>query len=291
MAEKRMFAKSIIDSDLFLDMPPTTQNLYFHLAMRADDEGFIDNAKRIMRDVRASDTDMRMLIRNKYIIPFESGVIVITHWRLHNWIRKERIRPTEYSDEKALLELDKSGKYKLKQDNVSQLSASCQPVVSQTSDTCQTDDCQLSAKCQSSIEENRVDKYRYSSSSSSDALTRDDHDNGDFKKVVRFFEENFGTVSGYAAEVLDSLIKDYSAEWVMHGMETCVKAGRQKCNIKYLEGVLKGWKSDGIAKPWEQEGHHGRGTQKHSGRGGQKAGGFDADAEREKWEHETSGWD
>lgn len=111
MAERRMFAKNIIDSDMFLEMPSTTQLLYFHLAMRADDDGFINNPKRIMRDVRCSDNDMQMLIAKQYIIAFDSGIIVIRHWRIHNYLRKDRYRGTQCIDEMAQLSLDKNEAY------------------------------------------------------------------------------------------------------------------------------------------------------------------------------------
>lgn len=265
MAEKRMFAKGIIDSDMFLDMPPTSQNLYFHLGMRADDEGFINNAKRIMRDVRASESDMRTLIQNQYIIPFDSGVIVITHWRLHNWIRKERIHPTSCEAEKALLEMDGTGKYKLKNSDVSQLSDMCQSNVSQTS-----------ANCQPSIDKSSIDKFSTSSSSSSNARARAyHHDHDDMKPIFLFYEENFSTISSYVAEILTGLVADFSSEWVMQAMKTCAKAGRQKCNIKYLEGVLKGWKADGYSKPWEQSVRK-KGSEKH---------GLHGDAGEEKSEY------
>ena len=84
MAERRMFAKTIIDSDLFLDMPMSTQLLYFHLSMRADDDGFINNPKKIQRMIGCSEDDLKMLIMKQFIIPFESGVVVIKQWRIHN---------------------------------------------------------------------------------------------------------------------------------------------------------------------------------------------------------------
>ena len=111
MAERRMFAKTIIDSDAFLDMPTTSQLLYFHLSMRADDEGFINNPKSIMRNVRCNDDDMKVLITNKFIIPFESGVVVIKHWKIHNYIAKDRFKETKYKDEKATLALDDNNSY------------------------------------------------------------------------------------------------------------------------------------------------------------------------------------
>jgi uncharacterized phage protein (TIGR02220 family) len=103
MAERRMFAKTIIDSDAFLDMPLSTQALYFHLSMRADDDGFINNPKKIQRMIGAADDDLKVLITKKFIIPFESGIVVIKHWKLHNYIRNDRYKETVYKEEKAML--------------------------------------------------------------------------------------------------------------------------------------------------------------------------------------------
>ena len=115
MANRRMFAKTIIDSDAFLDMPPSSQVLYFHLAMRADDDGFINNPKTIMRIVGAKDDDIKLLIAKRFIIPFESGVVVIKHWRIHNYIQKDRYTETKYIDEKNQLIINKKNGYSLKQ--------------------------------------------------------------------------------------------------------------------------------------------------------------------------------
>lgn len=106
-----MFAKSIIDSDTFLDMPLSTQALYFHLSMRADDDGFINNPKKIQRMVGASDDDLKVLIAKRFILTFESGIIVVKHWRMHNYIQKDRYKPTDYIEEKSMLEVKKNGSY------------------------------------------------------------------------------------------------------------------------------------------------------------------------------------
>lgn len=98
-----MFAKTIIDSDAFLDMPLSSQALYFHLSMRADDDGFINNPKKIQRMVGASDDDLKLLVAKRFIIPFESGIVVIKHWKIHNYIQKDRYKPTIYQEEKKLL--------------------------------------------------------------------------------------------------------------------------------------------------------------------------------------------
>lgn len=111
MAERRMFAKTIIDSDAFIDMPLSTQALYFHLSMRADDDGFINNPKKIQRMIGASDDDLKVLCMKRYILPFDSGVVVIKHWRIHNYIQKDRYKPTVYIEEKATLEVKKNGSY------------------------------------------------------------------------------------------------------------------------------------------------------------------------------------
>ena len=116
MAERRMFAKTIIDSDAFIDMPLSTQALYFHLSMRADDEGFINNPRKIQRMVGAADDDLKVLITKKFIIPFESGIVVIKHWKIHNYIQKDRFKETMYLEERAMLETKGNKGYTLKKE-------------------------------------------------------------------------------------------------------------------------------------------------------------------------------
>lgn len=125
IAERRMFAKTIIDSDAFLEMPVSSQCLYFHLSMRADDEGFINKPKTIMRMIGAKDDDMNVLILKKFIIPFESGVVVIKHWKIHNYIRGDRLHETKYQAEKSELELDENNSYTLCLTSDRQLTDSC----------------------------------------------------------------------------------------------------------------------------------------------------------------------
>ena len=117
MAERRMFAKTVIDSDAFLEMPTSTQALYFHLAMRADDDGFINNPKRIQRLVNCTDDDLKLLIVKRFIIPFESGIVVIKHWKIYNYIRNDRYKPTIYAEEKALLEEKENKAYTERKDD------------------------------------------------------------------------------------------------------------------------------------------------------------------------------
>lgn len=113
MAERRMFAKTIIDSDAFLDMPMSARLLYYDLGMRADDDGFVNSPKKIMKMVGASTDDMNVLILRKFILPFETGVVVIKHWKIHNYIQNDRYRETNYKNEKSQLALDENKAYKV----------------------------------------------------------------------------------------------------------------------------------------------------------------------------------
>lgn len=113
MAQKRMFDKSITNSDNFLELPDSSQILYFHLSMNADDDGFIDNWKSIMRMTGTKEDDLKILITKSYVIPFDSGVIVIRHWRMNNYLRTDRYKETTHKEEKKLLSLGENEEYLL----------------------------------------------------------------------------------------------------------------------------------------------------------------------------------
>lgn len=126
MADKRMMSKSVIDTDMFLDMPASTQCLYFHMLLRADDDGFLKNAKTIMRTVGASPDDVKLLIAKKYLIPFDTGIMAIKHWRIHNYIKKDRYKPTD-CEEIKLLEVNEKGEYVLAEPVRNQVGSSMEP--------------------------------------------------------------------------------------------------------------------------------------------------------------------
>ena len=111
MAERRMFSKRIISSDAFMDMSASAQMFYFHLSMWADDEGFVNNPKTIQRMCGADSEDMATLTDSGLVIRFESGIIAIKHWKTHNYIRGDRIKPTYCADEKAQLCVSEDGVY------------------------------------------------------------------------------------------------------------------------------------------------------------------------------------
>lgn len=111
MAQKRMFSLQVIDTDRFMDMPTSTQALYFHLGMHGDDDGFVSSPRKIVRAAGCKDDDLKLLAAKGYIIPFESGVIVITDWNTNNTLKNDRYHETVYVEEKAQLSTDKTGKY------------------------------------------------------------------------------------------------------------------------------------------------------------------------------------
>ena len=111
MANKRMFSMQIVDSDAFLDMPLSAQCLYFHLNMRADDDGFVSNPKRIAKLISATDDDLKILMAKNFVLTFDTGVMVIKHWRMHNTLSSGRYKETPYTEEKAMLLLKENGAY------------------------------------------------------------------------------------------------------------------------------------------------------------------------------------
>lgn len=114
MAQKRMFDKIITNDDNFLEMPNSTQALYFHLSMNADDDGFVNNWKSIMKITGTKDDDLKILISKSYLIPFDSGIIVIKHWRINNYLRGDRYKPTQFQKEFNMLENHENKAYQLK---------------------------------------------------------------------------------------------------------------------------------------------------------------------------------
>jgi hypothetical protein len=154
MAEKRMFTMKIINSDSFKEMPLSSQALYFHLGMNADDEGFLNNAKSVQRSISASDDDMKLLVAKNFIIPFESGVVVIKHWKMHNQIQPSKLKPTQYTEERSLLAVKENKAYTLNLNNVNALPTDCRRIA----DDLPTDCRRIADKKPTSIEEISVEE-------------------------------------------------------------------------------------------------------------------------------------
>ena len=134
-----MFAKTIIDSDAFLDMPLSTQSLYFHLSMRADDDGFINNPRRIQRMLGCGEDDLKLLMAKRFILSFESGVIVIKHWKIHNYIQKDRYKATMYQEERSELVETSKKSYALKSEHFPQIENVDKPTIKEVGDAMDTE--------------------------------------------------------------------------------------------------------------------------------------------------------
>ena len=229
MAEKRMFSKKIIDTDAFLEMPQSTQNLYFHLAMRADDDGFVNNPKRIQRIVGAADDDMRVLEAKRYILHFDqTGVIVIKHWRIHNTIRKDRYTPTLYTDERNSLYLKDNGAYTdhpgagtvpaiFNDDGTPACIEGCQVVANRLPDGCQVVALDKSRVVEGSVGKDREDI----STGSNEPVCR----TSDVRRIMAAWNETGLTqVARITADtnrgkMLKARIREYSVEGVLKAIE------------------------------------------------------------------------
>lgn len=113
MARKRMFRLDVLETDAFMEMPLTTQALYFHLNLRADDDGFIGNPNQIVKLIGAGTDDLKLLIAKRFVIAFEDGVIVIKHWRMHNTLSSYRYKETNFIEDKAMLKIKENKAYSL----------------------------------------------------------------------------------------------------------------------------------------------------------------------------------
>lgn len=171
MAERRCFSMKIVDSDAFVEMPQSTQALYFHLGMRADDDGFVNNPNRIARDVGASTDDLKILQAKRFILVFENGVIVIKHWKIHNTLRKDRLKPPHYPELAARIYIKGNEGYT---DNPSNGDISLLDY--RMSVKCLTDDSQVSVKCLHKVSEGKVSKDNISVSEVEDEALTDNED-------------------------------------------------------------------------------------------------------------------
>ena len=249
MAERRMIAKSIIKSDQFLDMPATTQCLYFHLLLEADDDGFINAPKSIMRVIGAKDDDMRVLQAKGYIIPFESGVIVIKHWRLHNSLRKDRYNPNpQLENERKQLVVADNKEYQLAtnwQPNGNQLATNWQPNGNQLA----TSSIPLVATGKDRLGKDRLGKDREEEEKEDPSAACD---------ILKAYGDNIHPVSSpVEAEKLKALVDTHGETFVAKAIERAVM--RNKRSLAYITGILNNWEANGY-----DEGTEGKRTEKQS---------------------------
>ena len=177
MANKRMFSLSVVDTDKFLEMPLSSRLLYYELGMRADDDGFVDNWKKILLFTGLKEDDMKVLISKQFILPFESGVLVIKHWRMNNYLQKDRKKSTNYQEELKMLEISSGGEYFIKK---SVENKGFKKICIQNTDNMDT---------QYSIDKNSIDK------NSIDIYSPAKQDNIPYKEIIDYL--NFKTSSKY----------------------------------------------------------------------------------------------
>ena len=156
MGIRRMFTKEITSSDAYLDLPHSTRSLYTQLVMNADDEGFVNNPKTLQRLAGSTDEDLQILIQKKFIISFDSGVVVVKHWFMHNAIRNDRKKATNYVEERSKLYIKENGAYSLIQPSDNQVTTKCQPSDNQVTTKCQPSDNQVTA--QDKISKDKISK-------------------------------------------------------------------------------------------------------------------------------------
>lgn len=207
MAQKRMFNNSVVGSDSFLEMPDSSQNLYFHLSMRADDDGFVDNWKSIMRMTGKKEDDLKILISKSFILPFESGILVIKHWKLNNYIQKDRYKETIHTSEKALLTTDEN--------NVYRLDTNCIPSIEENS-------IEENSKEEKSIEENSCSKEN--------------------AEIIKCYEENIGLITPATAEILFGY-NDIDYQMIIEAIK--IASINNKRNCRYIQGILNSWINKG----------------------------------------------
>ncbi|MDN3202197.1 DnaD domain protein [Enterococcus faecalis] len=242
MAERRMFAKTIIDSDAFLDMPLSAQCLYFHLSMRADDDGFINNPKKIQRMIGCGDDDLKLLMAKRFILVFDSGVIVIKHWKIHNYIRNDRYKPTLYQEEKAELVEKNSKAYTFKTEVLESESHLGIPddnhMVYQTETNRQPNDNQMDTQVR--LGKDRLELGKGSS-----------REEG-LKKIYHYYESNgFGTLAQKTMQDFDYWLTDFekigatqenAVELIIHALGIAID--RNKRNYGYANAILKDWEQN-----------------------------------------------
>ena len=237
MAERRMFTKKIVDSDAFLDMPLSAQALYFHLNMRADDDGFVNNPKKIQRMIGASDDDMKLLMVKRFLICFESGVVVIKHWRMHNLIRKDRHVSTQYIEELNRLEVKSNSAYTEKP-LIKGVSGGCQPNDNQMTTNCQPNDNQWLP--QVSIVENSLDEDSLVECSVEDA------DNNKLEKIGGMGRNVVYLTNNQFDSLIDKLGVDAFDRYVSRLADFIIEKNAHVKN--HYETILKWFKEDSGVK-------------------------------------------
>ena len=246
MANRRMFSRDVVMTDDFLDLPPTTKALYFFLNLEADDDGFVGNPKTIMRLVGTTKEDMKLLIEGNYVLLFNSGVVVITDWTEHNSIRKDRKKPTRFTEEMQQIALVEGNKYQWLSD--------VQPTDNQMSDKWLSDvqptDNQMSDKWLHRIGEDRGGEDRIEEDRGGEVReekqpTTTPPLNQDLVNLYQSFEAEIGRpLSPLQTQDLQYMLEDFNADVILEALKEAVSQG--KANFAYIKAILNRWKQDNL---------------------------------------------
>ena len=238
MSNKRMFNTQIVDSDAFLSMPLSSQALYFHLGMSADDDGFLNNPVQIARAINASQDDMNLLLLKKFILRFDTGVMVIKHWKINNYIRSDRYKPTLYQDELRQLEVKQDGGYRFIgaiENEKTPIKQEVLPNGYQTDTEIRLDKIKLD---KSSIDKgsNNNDLYFM------DQLNKDVKKNTTFETLEKLIKNNFLTPKRDLTEVearqLFDWVSEYPRNYLEHIISDLCLISTDKRNFRYLKAVI-----------------------------------------------------
>ena len=233
MANRRMFSRDVVMTDDFLDLPPTTKALYFFLNLEADDDGFVGNPKTIMRLVGTTKEDMKLLIEGNYVLLFNSGVVVITDWTEHNSIRKDRKKPTRFTEEMQQIALVEGNKYQWLSD--------VQPTDNQLTTKCQTNGCIGEDRGG----EDRKGKDRGVEVREEKQPTPTTPFNQDFANLYKSFEQETGkALSPLQMEDLQYMLDEFNADLIYEALKEAVSQG--KANFAYIKAILNRWKQDNL---------------------------------------------
>lgn len=220
-----MFSKKITQSDNFLDMPVTSRLLYYDLSMEADDDGFVDKPKMVMRITGASEDDLKLLIVKSFVIPFESGVVVIKHWRINNYLRTDRYHETIYKEEKSQLKLSESGTYELMDTT---------GIPNGNRDKIRLDKNSIDKNSVVVVEDNRLDKYINNTTTTN---------------LFEFIENIFGRpLGGTEIEIIQNWEDNELTRYAIKQAELS-----RVFNVKYIQKILYSYKKDNIQTVAEAE--------------------------------------
>jgi hypothetical protein len=238
MSSKRMFNTQIVDSDAFLSMPLSSQALYFHLGMSADDDGFLNNPVQIARAINASQDDMNLLLLKKFVLRFDTGVMVIKHWKINNYIRSDRYKPTLYQDELRQLEVKPDGGYRL----IGVLENEKTPINTQVLPNGYQNATEIR------LDKIRLDKISIDKGSNNndlyfmDQLNKDVKKNTTFETLEKLIKNNFITPKRELTEVearqLFDWVSEYPKAYLEHIISELCLISTDKRNFRYLKAVI-----------------------------------------------------